>query len=217
MSQISRNAISNQKKQQRSSLAFVLVGTVIGMLFCAALVFGTFNALNVVFGRPAAQSVAHAAQIKHAGLNLSILINQPGMQKDWPGYSNTNLVVPANSVVTVTIHNYDLGDTLLPAGSPFGKVQGTVGNIALAEGNVYSALALDKVAHTFTIPQLGLSVPIPGDAPTGASYASVTFTFHIGKAGTYTFRCLDPCGTGASGWMGPMLTKGYMVGTLTVQ
>ncbi len=216
MSQIPRTAF-HQKKQQQSSLTFVLVGTVVGLVFCSALVFGTFSALNVVFGRRVAQPVAHAAQTKHVALNLSILINQSGMQKGWPGYSNTNLVVPANSVVTVTIHNYDLGDTPLPTGSPFGKVQGTVGNIALAGGKVYSALALDKVAHTFTIPQLGLSVPIPGDAPTRASYASVTFTFLTGKAGIYTFRCFDPCGTGASGWMGPMLTKGYMVGTLTVQ
>ncbi len=167
MAQLQRTAPCNQGKQQHSSLAFIYVGLVFGMLFL--------------------------------------------------GYSNTNLVVPANSVVTVTLHNYDLGDTLFPAGSPFGKVQGTVGNVAAADGTMYAALALDKIAHTFTITQLGINVPIPGDAPKGASYASVTFTFHTGKAGVYTFRCFDPCGTGTSGWMGPMLTKGYMVGTLTVQ
>jgi hypothetical protein len=210
MVQITKNAFSNQKNQKHSSLAFILVEIVVGTLFCAAVVFGTFSILNFVFGLP-------VAQIKHVVLNLSIFINQPGKQKDWPEYANTNLVVPANSVVTVTIHNYDLGDTPLPSGSPFGKVQGTVGNIALAEGKVYGALALNKIAHTFAVSQLGLSVPIPGDVPKGVSYASVTFTFHSGKAGTYTFRCFDPCGTGASGWMGPMLKRGYMIGTLTVQ
>ena len=214
MSQIKRTAMSNQKKPHHSSLAFILGGLIFGVLFCAALIFGMYSALNAVFGLP----VAHASQVnKHVDLNMSININQPGMQKDWPGYSNTNIVVPANSTVTVTVRNYDLGDTSLPAGSPFGRVQGTVGNIATANGSVYSALALNKVAHTFTIPQLGLNVPIPGDAPKGASFASVTFTFHTGKAGTYTFHCFDPCGSGPSGWMGPMLTKGYMVGTLTVQ
>lgn len=217
MAQRQRIIMSRQKNRQQSSWAFVLGGTALGLVFLATLVFGMVSVLNAVFGHPTNRSVVEAAQIKHVDLSLSILINQPGMQKDWPGYSNTHLVVPANSVVTVTIHNYDLGDTSLPAGSPFGRVQGTVGNVATANGKAYSALALNKVAHTFTILQLGLNVPIPGDAPRGANFATVTFTFQSGKPGTYTFRCFDPCGSGASGWMGPMLTKGYMVGTLTVQ
>ena|SRR5436305_7229943 len=37
------------------------------------------------------------------------------------------------------------------------------------------------------------------------------------QQGTYTFRCFDPCGTGPMGMMGPMMTQGYMIGTLTVQ
>lgn len=207
-----------QGKQPSSSLAIVFGELLIGLVLLGGFIFGTVSLLNKTLGHPlpSAQAVAQAAQIRHVYFNLRILINQPGMQKDWPGYSDTRLVVPANSVVTVTIHNYDLGDTPLPNGSPFGQVQGTVGNMANADGRPYSALALDKIAHTFSIPQLGLNVPIPGDAPHGATYSSVTFTFHAGKAGTYTFRCFDPCGTGASGWMGPMLTNGYMVGTLTV-
>lgn len=217
MSQVTTATSGQQKKQQRSSLFTMLVGLVFGILFCAALVFGTFSALNAALGRSVAQPVAHAARIKHVYLNLSIHINQPGAQKDWPQYSKTNLVVPANSLVTVTIHNYDLGDTVLPAGSPFGKVQGTVGNVAVAGGKTYAALALNKIAHTFTMLQLGINVPMPGDAPRGASYTSTTFTFHVGNRGTYAFRCMDPCGAGASGWMGAMETTGYMMGTLTVQ
>jgi heme/copper-type cytochrome/quinol oxidase subunit 2 len=207
------------ERRQFTSLTVFFSELILGIMMLAGFIFGTYSLLNNTIGRfkPVAQSVAHASEIKHTYLNLSILINQPGMQKDWPGYSNTRLVVPADSIVTVTIHNYDLGDTTLPGGSPFGHVQGTIGNTAIANGNSYTTLALDKIAHTFSIPQLGLNVPIPGDAPKGADFASVTFTFHTGKAGTYTFRCFDPCGTGSSGWMGPMLTKGYMVGTLTVQ
>ena len=211
------NLYKHDEQHTRSSLPGVLAGLVVG-IFCIAVLFtGMFYALTTIFGVPGAEPAVHAAQTRHVYLNLNIVINQPGMQKDWPGYSNTNLVVPANSLVTVTIHNYDLGDTPLPNGSPFGKVQGTIGDVAQAEGVTYTALPLDKIAHTFSVPQLGLNVPIPGDAPRGAAYSSVTFTFHTGKAGTYTFRCFDPCGTGATGWMGPMLTKGYMVGTLTVQ
>jgi hypothetical protein len=150
-------------------------------------------------------------------LTMDIVMNQPGMQKDWPAFSTTNLVVPADSLVTVTIRDYDLGNTAMPQNSPFTTVQGTGGSIATADGQDYSSLAPDKIAHTFTIPQLNVNVPLPGDGIKGHDYNTVTFTFRTGAAGTYTFRCFDPCGTGPMGMMGPMMTQGYMIGTLTVQ
>ena len=151
-----------------------------------------------------------------SNLTIDIVTNQPSMQKDWPSFSPANLVVPANSLVTVTIRDYDLGDTPMPQGSPFTTVQGTTGRV-MADGRAFTRLSPDKIAHTFTIPQLGVNVPLPGDATNGAAYNTVTFTFRTGAAGTYTFRCLDPCGTGPMGMMGPMMTYGYMLGTLTVQ
>ena len=101
--------------------------------------------------------------------------------------------------------------------SPFTRVLGTVGSIATADGQTYSSLAPDKIAHTFTIPQLNVNVPLPGDEPQGRDYNTVTFSFRTGAAGTYTFRCYDPCGTGLMGMMGPMMTQGYMIGMFTVQ
>lgn len=159
------------------------------------------------------QSASVVPPEKHVQLQLHIVLNQPSMQKDWPAYSPSNLVVPANSLVTVTLHDDDLGDTPLPQNSPFTTVQGTVGNTAYLNGVAYTALALDKVAHTFTIPQLHINVPLPGD---GQVSDTITFTFHTGHAGMYMFQCFDPCGTGASGWGGPMMTKGYMMGMLTI-
>ncbi len=150
-------------------------------------------------------------------LTMDIVMNQPGMQKDWPAFSPSNLVVPANSLVTVTIRDYDLGNTAMPQGSPFTTVQGTVNTGATADGRMFSSLASDKIAHTFTIPQLNVNVPLPGDGMNGKAYNTVTFSFRTGAAGTYAFRCLDPCGTGPMGMMGPMMTQGYMMGTLTVQ
>ena len=150
-------------------------------------------------------------------LTMSIVTNQPGMQKDWPAFSPSKLVVPANSLVTVTIRDYDLGDTAMPQNSPFTTVHGTIGTMATADERAYSSLAPGKIAHTFTIPQLNVNVPLPGDATGGRDYNTVTFTFRTGAAGTYIFRCLDPCGTGPMGMMGPMMTQGYMIGTLTVQ
>jgi hypothetical protein len=148
---------------------------------------------------------------------MDIVVNQPDLQKDWPAFSQSNLVVPANSLVTVTIRDYDLGNTAMPQYSPYTRVQGTVGTIATADGQNYASLAPDKIAHTFTIPQLNVNVPLPGGGAQGKYYNTVTFSFRTGATGTYTFRCYDPCGTGPMGMMGPMMTQGYMIGTLTVQ
>lgn len=197
-------------KTQRSSVAFL---SLTFLLFGALLVIltGCGSQAQAASTAPKA-SAAQPAQ--HVQVTLDITLNQPGMQKDWPAYSPSNLVVPANSLVTVTLHDDDLGDTPLPQGSPFTTVQGTVGGVAYVNGVPYTSLAPDKIAHTFTIPQLQVNVPLPGD---GKESDRITFTFRTGKAGTYFFQCFDPCGTGSTGFEGPMATRGYMTGTLTVQ
>ena len=197
---------SIQSKTRQSLLAFVSV---------ALLTAGVLVVLLTGCGNQVAAKTASAAPPEqHVQAKLDIILNQPGYQKDWPAYSPTSLVVPANSLVTITLHDYDLGDTALPNNTPFATVQGTVGGMAYLNGKTYASLAPDKIAHTFTIQQLHLNVPLPGD---GKESDTISFTFHTGKAGTYTFRCFDPCGTSSSGWEGPMMTKGYMMGTLTVQ
>ena len=218
MVQTPRATPEHQGQQQRSSLLYVCVGLFFSILFLVALGAGICFALNAAIGSQLGAQPVHAAQLeRHVQVNMKIIINQPGYQKDWPAYEPNTLVVPANSLVTVTIRNYDLGDTSLPKGSPFTTVQGIVGGVAYADGHAYTALALEKVAHTFTIPQLHVNVPMPGDATTGKPYVEVTFTLRTGAAGSYYFQCFDPCGTGSNGWEGPMVTKGYMHGTLTVQ
>jgi hypothetical protein len=147
---------------------------------------------------------------------MDILLHKPGGPADWPAYSLNDLTVPANSLVTLTIRNYDLGDTPLPATSGFAVVQGIQGS-ATMDGRPYRALDPAKVAHTFTILPLHLNVPIPGDAAPGAAFVTVTFTFRTGAAGSYMWQCFDPCGMGPGGFSGPMQTMGYMMGTLTVQ
>lgn len=190
--------------------AGVIIAVLLTLLAVSAGVIG-----HLAMSGQHSPSVASAAPAErpYAG-QLSIVINQPGMQKDWPAYSPTNLVVPANSLVTITLHDGDLGDTAMPKDSPYAAVQGTVGGVAYLNGQPYTSLAPDKIAHTFTITSLHLNVPLPGD---GKESDTISFTFRTGQAGSYSFQCFDPCGTGASGWMGPMMTKGYMQGTLTVQ
>ncbi len=217
MYQIREEVSVGSTTQTASSTLFVYIGVFFGLLCCAAFIVSTSFAFSMAFGRPLVKTAHAATPIRHVQVNLSIVVNQPGMQKDWPGYAPNHLIVPANSIVTITLKDYDLGDTPLPHGSPFSSVQGVIGGVAYADGKAYSFLAPEKVAHTFTITQLHINVPLPGDGAKGADYNTITFTFHTGKAGTYTFQCFDPCGTGSTGWMGPMMTKGYMIGTLTVQ
>jgi hypothetical protein len=189
------------------------------LLLLLTLAFFGVSALLVLSGCGTTRTqAAPAAPVvhreNHVQVRLDITLNQPGMKADWPAYSPNNLTVPANSLVTVTLHDYDLGNTPLPEGSPFTSVQGTVGSVAYLNGHPYTSLAREKIAHTFTIPELHLNVPFPGD---GKESDIITFTFRTGKAGSYMFQCFDPCGTGSSGFDGPMSSKGYMMGMLTVQ
>ncbi len=218
MAQLPRTAPQNRGKQQRSTSAFFYVEVFVGILLCVAFISGIYFTLQATIGSQRTPSIAHAAQLeRHVQANLNIIINQTGYQKDWPAFAPSTLAVPANSLVTITIRNYDLGDTPLPKGSPFTTVQGIVGGVAYADGHAYTALAPEKVAHTFTMPQLNINVPVPGDTTTGKPYVEVSFTIRTGAAGSYYYRCFDPCGTGEIGWQGPMVTRGYMLGTLTVQ
>lgn len=217
MTQLSTTSPRTAEHTRRPSLAFFCVQVFASLLLCFAFILGVYFTLSSMVGKQAAPPVAHAATLKHVQVQLNIVINQPGYQKDWPAYAPNTVAVPAHSVVTVTLRDYDLGDTPLPGNSPFTRVQGTQSGVAFADGKAYSRLSPEKVAHTFTIPQLGINVPLPGDGAKGASYDTITFTLRTGAAGTYYYQCFDPCGTGTSGWEGPMVTRGYMHGTFTVQ
>jgi hypothetical protein len=151
-------------------------------------------------------------------ITLTIAAQKPGSSIDGPAYMpDTNLTLPANSLITITIVNDDPGDTSLPAGSPFDTVKGVVGGAALFDGAPFKSLAPDKVAHTFTVPGLGVSVPIPGDVPAGHKDIAVSFSFKTGAAGLYYWQCMDPCGSDPNGWGGPMTATGFMKGALIVQ
>lgn len=163
------------------------------------------GASSMMFGAPS------------SNIHLTILPQKPNSTIQGPAYSQTSLTVPANSLVTITIINNDPGDTALPTGSPFAHVTGVTGGVAYVDGQAYRALDVAKVAHTFTVPQLGINVPIPGDIPAGQKAITVTFSFKTGAQGMFTWQCMDPCGSGASGWGGPMATMGYMQGMIMVR
>ncbi|MGZ3639588.1 MAG: hypothetical protein ACXVCX_17310 [Ktedonobacterales bacterium] len=175
------------------------------------------GALAVLAACSTASATPTVATTRH--LTFDILPVKPGgPANDWPAYIATSpTALPANTVVTVTIRNFDVGDDAVSPGSPLLNVQGTTSGAAVADGKSYTSLNANHISHTFTIPQLHLNVPISGDPVGDANNVAVTFSFRTpAKAGTYTFQCFVPCGTGSNGFDGPMATLGYMRGTITV-
>jgi hypothetical protein len=165
-----------------------------------------------------------------------------GPHSDWVSYCpSTSVKVPAHSVVTVTIRQYDTGDQLHNAF--FSQVRGTVGNTMSVNGVRVSRISPDVVGHTFTIQTppdsnefpLFVNVPLPGvpdNAPNSVTISGnqypkpnvIVFQFTTGGPGRYVWHCYVPCGSGLAGlgpagqtgFGGPMATTGYMSGTLTV-
>lgn len=140
---------------------------------------------------------------------------------------STSLEVPANSLVRVTIHQYDTATGLR---NPFfARVQGTVGNVMQVDGETIDVIDPDLTSHTFAIPQLGVFVPLPGVADdaenqcsaapctTDQAHRTITFTFRTGSKGRYRWQCFVPCAAGfVTGFGGPMQRFGYMDGYLNV-
>jgi hypothetical protein len=155
---------------------------------------------------------------------------------DWVSYlvrtkgrwvRDTNFTVPANSIVHVTIYQFD-GATGLR--NPFlSQSQGTVGTPTL-DGKPFLKIPAEEASHTFAVPELGVFVPlagVPEEAkhpceegpcePSSFDHRTITFSFRTGGRGRFRWQCFVPC---AAGWYfgngGPMQTLGYMDGFINV-
>ncbi len=120
---------------------------------------------------------------------------------------STIFTVPANSVVHVTIYQYDAPTGLR---NPFlSQVQGTVGGTATVDGKTVSAIHPEEASHTFAVPELGVFVPLPGVAgrsqepvrrsalrSSTCDHRTITFSFRTGKKGRFRWQCFVPCGAG---------------------
>ncbi|MDX6309749.1 MAG: hypothetical protein QOI06_2795 [Nocardioidaceae bacterium] len=154
-----------------------------------------------------------------------------GAEPDWVSYGpTTDLSVPAHSLVTVTIDQYDGGEEI--TNHYFARVHGTVGGTETVNGKTVTGVNPKAIGHTFTLhaaptdqSPIFVSAPLPAvpdDAPLapGSDYPKpnvVTFSFMTGSAGKYVWNCEFPCGDGYyAKFGGPMSTRGYMSGTLTV-
>jgi hypothetical protein len=153
---------------------------------------------------------------------VSYLVQKPG--GDWE--HSTVLTVPANSLVTVTVYQYDTATGLR---NPYwGGPRGIVGAMKL-DGKPTPTLDPDLASHTFAIPDLGVSVPLAGVAddaknqcsvapcPLTQAHRTIVFSFRTGKKGTYRWQCFVPCAAAfILGFGGPMQSLGYMDGLLHV-
>jgi len=149
---------------------------------------------------------------------------------DWVSYGpSTRLEVPAHSLVTITITNYDGGEVL--NNSFFKDVIGIEGTATL-NGKPFTSVAPDHVGHTFTLrpapvnhnSELFVSVPllaVAEDAMPDEGYTDTpnvtTFSFIVGEAGEYIWNCEYPCGDGSYAKFGnAMSAERWMSGMLSV-
>ena len=140
--------------------------------------------------------------------------------------------LPAHTRIDVTIYQFDSGSPL--RNQQWGRVTGTIGGTAKLTGKTFRVIDSYKttVGHTFTVPDLGISVPLRGNNPTAKNFCTqgpctpgtqehhtVTFSFMTPKSpGNYRFQCFIPCGAGYyAGNATAMSTIGYMGGFLEVE
>jgi hypothetical protein len=210
-----------------------LAAVSLGVAVAAGLI--AFYVLGYLMVRP--PGVAAAGKAPQARLTMQTVASIGfGPHPDWVSYlvkndegkwvHSTTLRVPANSLVTVTILQYDTATGL--RNPYFGGPLGLVGDMTI-DGKVVKTLDPDLASHTFAVPDLGVSVPLKGVADNAKNQCSVapctlaqahetvTFTFRTGKKGTFRWQCFVPCAAGfILGNGGPMQSVGYMDGYLVV-
>jgi hypothetical protein len=178
---------------------------------------------TVAAGTGAASAAPRASAAKAPVVHESLVVLSGDMvgNKDWPEFvDSANIQWPAGTTVVLTIYSYDDGSTPLTKPlSVYDAVMGTVGNSELVDGKKVSSVPNADIAHTFTVPSVGLNIPIPV-APTAKkgelrTPEVVTATFRVNKTGTFTWHCYAPCGTGSGGTQGSMAKNGWMTGNVT--
>jgi len=138
--------------------------------------------------------------------------------------SAANLALPAHQLIKLVIICYDDGAANL-TGPQFATVTGTQNNtvsvvnndnvnssqgasgMQVNGGESVSSLSADGIAHTFTLPQLGINIPL---APSSTTTAYIT----LNQTGTFTWFCMTECGSGPTGVSGAMETPGWMTGNV---
>lgn len=156
---------------------------------------------------------------------VSYLVEAPNGQ--W--VHSTLWQLPANTTINVTLYQYDSGGPL--RNQLLGQVTGTKGGVMVVNGKTVSLLNSNNgngVGHTFSIPTLGINVPLLADSGTAnlcavapctvsSPHNVVKFTFTTPGPGNYPWQCFLPCGLSfLYGNGGPMQSINFMDGFLKV-
>jgi hypothetical protein len=219
------------------SLAWKVGVTVV--LFLAAATAAVVLIVNLLGTPP---TVVYTASSPGAPVNVNLQTVGAlgyGTHPDWVSYlvrspqgqwvHTTVFQVPAHTRLNVTIYQYDSGSPL--RNQQLGQVTGTSLNRALLNSKPFQVInsnAGNGVAHTFSMPSLGINVPLYGNnsnanlcgaAPctTKSPHNVIKFSFTSPGPGNYRWQCFVPCGLGyLYGNGGPMSTVGYMGGFMKV-
>lgn len=213
--------------------------------FLAVVAGASYIVFHSLLGGPPVENFT-AGVTPDSGGQVSVVMQEDAQNSvtshpDWVSYfikspqngawvHTTLFKVPAGTKVNVTIYGYD-GCT--PLRNPYwGRVTGTAGNIVNVNGKPVSALnswSSCSVGHTFSIPGIGLNVPMASPTSPTANLCSTSpctsgphmtmqFSFMTPRTpGTYFWQCRVPCGGGfLDGFGGPMQTIGFMTGNMQV-
>lgn len=239
--------ITDTGSQRGSALLGLLLTVVIGVGVVAGLGAylhrQTTDAQSSITATVIGKVDTPKGSMTHATLTLGVYadaVSSGAHGKDggpFPDYVSygpaTHLILPAHSLITITINGYDGGERL--SNPFFGRVVGTMDGTMTVNGQVVSAVPADQVQHTFTLH----GVPSPNQDPlfvnipltkqtddvmehfdaTGKLPAPTvtTFSFYTGGPGEYVFNCEYPCGDGTYAKFGAAMGKfGYMSGTVSV-
>lgn len=205
-------------------------------MFAVLIAAVVFYAADFLTAAPAAISATMENGTAHLTLQ-TVPAYGHSPDPDWVSYlaqdagghwqHTTIYKLPAHTLVTVTLYQFDTASGLR---NPFfAQVRGTQGAVATINGQAVSVLNPDDASHTFTIPDIGVSVPLPGissnakntcstaPCPLSAAHNTITFSFTTPGPGTYRWQCFVPCAASFYfGNGGPMQTIGWMSGELEV-
>jgi hypothetical protein len=220
---------------------------VTSVLTAAAVAVAFVVFVVVHFLLPVPPTVVFTAdRLPSRAVNMTIQIdgiNDSSSTPDWVSYfvrsphgtkwiHSTIWQLPAHTRVNVTAYEFDTCDPL--RNNYWGHVTGTTGGVMYVNGRRESVVNSDttcSVAHTFTVPQLGINIPFdgvpytaknqcgPGQAPCSLSLAHqvVKFSFMTHGPGEYRWQCFIPCGLASVDGNGhAMGTLGFMSGFLNV-
>jgi len=221
-------------RAQRLAIFVGLLGVALGLIILTVADFlrSSPGSVNFASGHQAGQPVQlHVQTVGSIGYGVhpswvSYLVQDP--HGHWA--HTTIWRLPAHTRIDVTIDQYDSGSPL--RNQQVGLVTGTSDGSATDNGKSISLIdsnGTNGVGHTFSVPSLGINIPLEGIDPNATNTCSqapcdakfdhnvVSFSFTTPGPGEYSWQCFVPCGLGfLFGNGGPMQTVGYMDGFLQV-